>query len=381
MGTNYNAKVLIRLDRIKKTGEAPVCIRLTKDRESTYKTLFSIKPEYWDEKKQLVKKKHPNAAERNSLIAQKLAEINKEAYLEVSSTDEHGVAAIRRKLHSNTSLDFFKYVDNCLADLERKGNVSLYRRDKAVFNKLRNFLQKETLPINNLTKSLMQEYEIYLIKNLNNQQNTTVGNLKRISKYARDIYAAYNLDMNRFPFRDYKMPLKKTTREYLTEEEVLRICSFKFKPKHPLYDAQMLFIFECYTGIRISDILTLKWKNYNIKESTISFVMRKTKTHLVIPLTGTANGIILRHRKGYVLRLGENINPEDYIFRILKQDVEKMHPQDAHNMISSTTAIINKTLKRLAIRLKISKNLSTHVARHLNSSFFLKTSHLQAHFS
>ena len=45
-------------------------------------------------------------------------------------------------------------------------------------------------------------------------------------------------------------------------------------------------------------------------------------------------------------------------------DVDNVSAQDALNAISSATAIINKRLKRIAVKAGIKKNLSTHVGRH-----------------
>ena len=45
-------------------------------------------------------------------------------------------------------------------------------------------------------------------------------------------------------------------------------------------------------------------------------------------------------------------------------DVDNATAQDTLNAISSATAIINKQLKRIAEKVGIEKNLSTHVGRH-----------------
>ena len=65
-------RVVIRRDKLSKsTNEAPVCLRITKDRKVTYKTLLHLDPKYWNEKEQCVKKQHPNAEGLNADIVQK----------------------------------------------------------------------------------------------------------------------------------------------------------------------------------------------------------------------------------------------------------------------------------------------------------------------
>ena len=69
-------KVVIRREKLSKsTNEAPVCLRITKDRKVTYKTLLHVSPDFWDEKEQCVKKQHPNAAALNTIISQRKAEL------------------------------------------------------------------------------------------------------------------------------------------------------------------------------------------------------------------------------------------------------------------------------------------------------------------
>lgn len=72
-------KVVIRREKLSKsTNEAPVCLRITKDRKVTYKTLLHVSPDYWDDKEQCVKKQHPNAVALNAVISQRKAELEKE---------------------------------------------------------------------------------------------------------------------------------------------------------------------------------------------------------------------------------------------------------------------------------------------------------------
>lgn len=53
---------VIRREKLSKsTNEAPVCLRIIKDRKVMYKTLFHVSPEFWDDKNRCIKKQHPNA--------------------------------------------------------------------------------------------------------------------------------------------------------------------------------------------------------------------------------------------------------------------------------------------------------------------------------
>ena len=79
-----------------------------------------------------------------------------------------------------------------------------------------------------------------------------------------------------------KFKREQTERTFLEIDEIRKIQNLRLRLQSPLYDAREVFLFECYTGIRISDILTLKWKN--VMDDKISIRMRKTEKPLVIPM-------------------------------------------------------------------------------------------------
>lgn len=355
-------KVVIRLNKLSKsTNEAPVCLRITKDRKVTYKTLLHIAPEFWDEKEQCVKKKHPNAIELNAAIMQKRAELEKETYQLTLADNSVSIETIRNKINDRTSFDLFEYADKYIKQLRKEGKYATYKKYKSVINKLRLYIDKKTLPINSISVDLIKRYEDYLMNSLGNNRNTITVNMKTLGKLVGDIYR--NNDMNEAsnPFRKMKFRQEPADRTYLEIDEIHRIQNLKLRLQHPLYDAREIFLFECFSGIRISDILTLKWKNISDKNITIR--MRKTEKTLTIPLHNQIKAI-LEKRRQIIENNGGLIYPEKYVFNILKVDVDNVSAQDALNAISSATAIINKRLKRIAVKAGIKKNLSTHVGRH-----------------
>jgi integrase len=359
---NYSIKVVLRLDKITETTkEAPVCIRVIKDRQITYKTIFKIKPEYWDLKNCNVKKSYSNAKEMNAVISQKRSEIENEVLQISKSNDEFGVSSIRNKIKNKSTLDFFQYADNYIQGLSEKGNISLYRRYKTILAKFKFFVKTETLAVKSINLKLIKDYETFLAVKYNNKTNTIASNIKILSKFVSDIYKEYNLDRGTNPFRDYKFRYEVSQRAYLEQDELKKIINLKLTPLNTLYDTQQAFIFECYTGLRVSDILTLKWKNYF--GDSISLVMRKTNKHIEIPLTDKIKEMIDRKRHFLTVH-NEVINPNKYIFNILKQDIEIMTPEDELNSIKTATTMLNKRLKRISKLVQIQKNISTHTGRH-----------------
>lgn len=355
-------KVVIRLEKLSKsTNEAPVCLRITKDRKTTYKTLLHVSPIYWDDKGQCVKKQHPNAFGLNAIISQKKAELEKETCLLALKDESVSIETIRNRINDRTSFDLFEYANKYIEYLYKNQKHATYKKYKSVVKKLRFYVGKGTLPIKSISVDFIKAYESYLMNNIGNNRNTATVNLKALAKLVGDIYRNYDMDETSNPFRKMKFKREQTERTYLEIDEIRKIQNLKLRLQSPLYDARELFLFECYTGIRISDILTLRWKN--IINDKISIRMRKTEKPLVIPINDYVR-FVLDKRRVIVENNDGQILPNKYVFNILKVDVDEVNAQDALNAISSATAIINKQLKRIAEKVGIEKNISTHCARH-----------------
>lgn len=49
-------KLVLKSDKLaKSSNKAPICLRITKERRSFYRTILHVEPEYWDAKNERVK--------------------------------------------------------------------------------------------------------------------------------------------------------------------------------------------------------------------------------------------------------------------------------------------------------------------------------------
>ena len=82
---------------------------------------------------------------------------------------------------------------------------------------------------------------------------------------------------------DEKIKMPESKREYLTIDEVKTLIGTPCRRE----DVKSAFLFSCYCGLRISDVLALKWKNVDCtgEQWHISIVMQKTRRPLYLPLS------------------------------------------------------------------------------------------------
>ncbi|MEN9917795.1 MAG: hypothetical protein RL662_231 [Bacteroidota bacterium] len=358
--TTYKAEIYLR-KLSKSSNKAPIRLRITKDRRSMYRTLLHVEPKFWDEKNECIKKQHPNVLELNALMESKIAEIKKEISLLEITDNTTCISGIRSKLDNCTSYNLFEHGEKILEEFYKAGQYSSYKKYKSVIKKLREYVKHDRLPISSITTSFINGFDVYLRDTKKNNKNTITVNMKVIAKLVNDIYKDKELLQTKNPFNEYKRSKIEGKRTFLEIDEVKRIEKLRLRVKTRIYDAKDVFLFECFTGLRISDILSLKWKNYANNEITI--YMRKTDKEITIPI-GEKPKAIIEKRQRILENNGIEITPNKYIFNILLVDVDKVSPREALNAISSATAVINSYLKEIAKKAEITKNISTHIGRH-----------------
>ena len=343
--------------KLNKNGEAPIYMRLIKDRKPTYLSLgYHIKLEDWDFEKSRVKKSHPNSARMNNYIAQKLAEAQGHA-LDLEGK-EKGInsKAIKKAVIGHVSQSFLKYADRYIEELRHKAKTGTLDKAKAVIGKLKTYLGTNDLLFEEITVIWLKNYEMYLRTTLSNTTNTIHGNYKIIRRLINEAVSEEIMPFEKNPFLRYKMKTEKTSIEYLTDEELTKIERLELIAGTKMDIHRDMYVFASYTGgIRISDILQLQWKNFNGIHIIIQ--IQKTGSPLSVKVPTTGLKILEKYKTS-------ETKPDDFIFPILKNDLDYTDPHYLFKAISSATAYTNKDLKEIAIKAKIKKRLHFHTSRH-----------------
>lgn len=213
-------RLVLRLDKVaKSTGEAPVCLRITLNRKVTYKTLCKIRPEFWDKSRMQVKKAHPSATTLNILIAKKRANIL-ERINQLQLTEElYDVSTIRNKLHERDSYDLFGYADQFLEKVYSR-KYATYKTYRSVITKLRNYIGKDSLPVNEINSAFIRKYQEYLENGLENSRNTAIKNLKILSSFMSGLYRENDMEYTGKPFAKCQFKKRKNRTRFSRRRRV-----------------------------------------------------------------------------------------------------------------------------------------------------------------
>jgi len=144
-------------------------------------------------------------------------------------------------------------------------------------------------------------------------ENTIVGTMSRLHTFVR--WAIKNNYMVKDPYDNYTIGTAiYGTPFYLTKEERNQLYAAKF-PDNPGLEVQRdIFVFQCFIGCRVGDLMKLT--RANVINGAIEYVPRKTKEGhpwtVRVPITPTAQEILDRYADTPGERLLPFICEQDY---------------------------------------------------------------------
>ena len=202
------------------------------------------------------------------------------------------------------------------------------------------------IPLFNLEYSFIVGFEDFLRSYVPKSGQSKIGNntaMKHIKRLRSMVTLAYRMKwMERDPFVNFKMKIKKKERGFLTNFELLSIEDLSSSIER-LTVVKDLFIFSCYTGISYVDIVQLSDDNIVMGIDGSPWIMAKrvkTGAPFKIPLLPKAAILIDKYKDHYRTNDTSNLLP-------------KLSNQK-----------LNSYLKEIADLCGIKKNLTFHMARH-----------------
>ena len=317
---NIKRNIIFTLESRKKngvliTGNVPIRMRVNfASKRIEFTTGYRIDSAKWDTDKQRVKngcsnKLKQSASEINASLLEYYTEIQsifKRFEVEDVMPTPEQIKEAFNALHKPVSeepkpkkealpCDFFQVFDDFVEDCGRQSNWtdSTFEKFAAVKNHLTNF--REGLTFEFFDERGLNDYVGYL-RDVKEMRNTTIG--KQLSFLKWFLRWAFKKGVHQNNAYDsYKPKLKSTQKKiiFLTWNELNRLREFKIPSnKQALERVRDVFLFQCFTGLRYSDVFNLR--RSDIKGDHIEVTTVKTSDSLIIELNNHSKAILDKYK-------------------------------------------------------------------------------------
>ena len=353
-----SVKVLLRLNKRRADGACPIVVQIINNRSLTQKFLgYAVKPEEWDKKNSKVAKSHPNSVRINHLIQKKITEVSA-VILDADNNDlDLTRKQIKHKIKHQNKSSFNTVADEHLSDLLRLKKFNQHSGEKPRVNHFKAFLGNEDISFQNITAPLLKKFVIYLKADKDLNDRSSMNCLIVIRTIFNKAINEGLVESKYYPFGPGKVQIKfsETRKIGLNEVEIKKLEDVVLEENSPLFHARNIWLTSFYfAGIRISDIIKLKWTDIN--DGRLAYVMGKNQKVVSLKIPEKANLIIENNRK--IKEKGSS-----YVFPYLKDkdgDDEKI----INSKTRSSNAKINKQLAKVVKKLDINKKVTMHISRH-----------------
>ena len=317
---NIKRNIIFTLESRKKDGvliteNVPIRMRVNfASKRIEFTTGYRIDSAKWDADKQRVKngcsnKLKQSASEINASLLEYYTEIQsifKRFEVEDVIPTPEQIKEAFNALHKPVSeepkpkkealpCDFFQVFDDFVEDCGRQNNWtdSTFEKFAAVKNHLTNF--REGLTFEFFDERGLNDYVGYL-RDVKEMRNTTIG--KQLSFLKWFLRWAFKKGVHQNNAYDsYKPKLKSTQKKiiFLTWDELNRLREFKIPSnKQALERVRDVFLFQCFTGLRYSDVFNLR--RSDIKGDHIEVTTVKTSDSLIIELNNHSKAILDKYK-------------------------------------------------------------------------------------
>lgn len=316
---NIKRNIIFTLESRKKDGvliveNVPIRMRVNfASKRIEFTTGYRIDATKWDSDKQRVRngctnKLKQSASEINASLLGYYTEVQeifkKFEVEEIMPTPEQIKEAFNAlhkpiekevKPRKSTPNAFYRVFDDFVRDCGRQNDWtdSTYEKFAAVKNHLMNFRTELTFDF--FDEKGLNDYVTYL-RDVREMRNSTIG--KQLSFLKWFLRWAFKKGVHQNNAYDsYKPKLKSTQKKiiFLTWEELNKLREFEIPAaKQALDRVRDVFLFQCFTGLRYSDVFNLR--RSDIKGDHIEVTTVKTSDSLIIELNNHSKAILDKYK-------------------------------------------------------------------------------------
>ncbi|EJX00577.1 integrase [gut metagenome] len=155
----------------------------------------------------------------------------------------------------------------------------------SVISKMR--VYAPNLTFDDINKEWLDDYYLYLRKELDNNDNTAYKNMAVLKKYVRMAYKDGYMDEN--PFDEWMIWKIKTNCVYLIEEELETLVDLyrHGRLEYKLHKTLEFFLFMCFSSLHIGDVKRLQLEQFS--DTSFTYFRMKLKNRkpepIVVPIS------------------------------------------------------------------------------------------------
>ena len=322
----------------------------------------------------------PNYKERNAYLKELMHDIdsrimdylkkNEEITGEVIEAFVNGDKSV---LRADNGIDFIEFAKQRFIDRYNAGKIGVSSRENGIsyVNQFAKFLKQEhrgshgekseLLYLGEITEQLVLDFRNWQLGNNRKVDtvNKAVQAIAGVCTYASQmkyVPIEVTLAIKDLHLSDKSLDADEITVKYLTEEELKKFVGIRetlpLLRQKEFHDMFMFSFYAC--GLRLIDMMTLRWVDIDFKKQVIRKVQVKTRNRNVIPIREAAIKILDRWRGRYKV----------FVFGLLPDKFNLNVDEELRKRRNSVTATINTSLKRQSKFANLDKEITFHWARH-----------------
>ncbi len=269
-------------------------------------------------------------------------------------TNYQSVTAIKSKVLNKKNEDFFLVSNYYLNQLKNRKQFHQVDIEKQRLQVFKNFIKKDTFNLGDFDVRLMKEFENHLSTKRNLSKRTIANYMITIRTILNIAISDFSIKNVSYPFGrgKYQIRFPESVKIGLTIEEIKILENIKDLTQAQQYALNAWLLSFYFAGIRVSDVLLLKWTDF--LDNRLHYRMGKNKKLVSLKIPNKVIGILSQLEK----------NEETvYLFKEL-EGVDLDDDRYLKTRIKTATRNFNRRLKMVADKAGIDKKLTMHIARH-----------------
>ena len=245
--------------------------------------------------------------------------------------------------------------------------ISTYKNSVTIINQFKKYMdemgydKKNGIFVGNMTEDIVRDFIAWGLRQ--GRKTGTIEKYKEvISKICRKASDKGLLSMaSAVAIADIKIEENidddaNRSIKYLTIEELSKLVCLDGnlinKKQSNVLDMFLFALYAC--GMRVSDVLTLRWSDIDFEKKKLYKIQVKTRGRNIIPLTDKAIEILEKWKGRHKV----------FVFGLLPDDFNLKDEDRLRTRRNSITSTINKRLKSISKNAQLDKKVTFHMARH-----------------